>query len=470
MVLSIALIGINHATSKYKMMSLSTQVANDYVLKTINDPVILIGNDLLIKIANSAALDLTGFEEKELKGLPISMFIADTELNQIAIQRLINSGSVKNIEVGLMTKSKTSIPCLFSGSFIHNELGDVLGIACIFHDITDRKNYENILINAHHEMEVKVYERTKELEEINTLLEEEIHERMVAEEGLISSEEKFRALIKQSSDGILVLDQYTCKLVENNAVANSILGLTQEQICELICRQSINAYNEELRIAIDNIIEKKTKLIKKSIKYTQKNGTSRNLEFSATLVGFSNKQFIMITLRDITDELIMEERKQQMVKMEALGTLSGGIAHDFNNILAGIMGYTQLTLEELEEGIITSDNLLEVLKLGERAKKLISQILAFSKKTLISPDNVDLRIIIEDVLKMLKATLPAYIEIEYRRGEDSYNVFADQGELHQLVMNLCVNAELAISKTGGILKVVLSRITLQKEKEMDINY
>ncbi|SEW13958.1 PAS domain S-box protein [[Clostridium] fimetarium] len=465
---SIALLGIYYAITKYKMMSISSLTANEYILKTITDPVILIGNDLFVISVNSAALDLTGFLEKEIKGISINRLIANIELNREAFQILMNTGAVKNIEVDLMTKNGISMPCLFSGSLINNDLEDTLGIACIFHDISDRKIAENILLKAHKDLEKKVYERTEKLEEINTQLEDEILIRIKAQKGLISSEEKFRALMKQSIDGIVVFDQDTRKVVEINDAAYNLLGITEaEQEAELIWKQLVPNY-DKIRLVINNLIKKSTVSSNASIKYTLRNGICRDFKLYITYVGYSNKQFIMVTIRDITDELIMEERKQQISKMDSLGNLAGGIAHDFNNILAGIMGYTQLTLDEFEEGTSTSENLSEVIKLGERAKKLISQILIYSKKTLVAPINVDIRIIIEDILKMLKATLPININIDYRLEGDSFYVYADQGELHQLVMNLCVNAKLAMSKNGGTLKVILSKITV--EEKMQIEY
>jgi len=467
-VFSIALLGINHAIKKYKMMSISPLTANEYILKTITDPVVLIGNDLLVLTVNSAAIDLTGFHEEEIKGTSINLLIANVDLNREAFQILMNTGAVKNIEVELMTKSGISISCLFSASRINNESDDALGIACVFHDITDRKNAENILLKAHQELEKKVHNRTKRLEQINSQLEEEIIIRINAEKELKSSEEKFRALMQQSIDGIIVFDQDSRKVVEINNAAINLLGITKEdQTTELIWNEIIPNY-DEMRLVIDNLINKKAASSKVSIKYTLRNGTCRDFKLYVTSVGYSNKQYIMVTIRDITDELVMEERKQQLSKMDSLGNLSGGIAHDFNNILAGIMGYTQLTLDEFEEGTSTSENLIEVIKLGERAKKLISQILTYSKKAPIAPFNADLRLIIVDILKMMKATLPINIDIDYTVEGDSFNVYADQGELHQLIMNLCVNAKLAMGKNGGTLRVNLSKITI--EEKVQIGY
>jgi len=461
----IAMVGIYQALTKYHMMSFSPQAAHEYILETVSDPVILIGTDFLIKKVNSPALKLTGFVTEELLGYPINKLFNESEVIQSELNKLAEMDTVNNIEVGLLTKRLNCIPCLFSCSFINNEFNDTLGIACIIHNITERKNAEIILLDAHRELERKVYERTRELEEMNSLLEEEIQSRIYAEEGLISSEEKFSVLIKQSSDGIIVIDQETKKMIRMNDVACSILDITEGQIYELLDDHFISSNNAELKLAFFDIIEQKTMLIKETIKYTNSKGTSKSLKLSATFVGYNNKPYIMITIRDITEELIMEERARQMAKMDSLGTLSGGIAHDFNNILAGIMGYTQLTLEDLEDNAFLSENLQEVLKLGERAKKLISQILTFSKKTFISPEIVDLSSLIEEVIHMLKATLPANIDLKFLPKGDTFQVYADQGELHQLIMNLCVNAELAMAKQGGTLQVILSKAMIDKDLE-----
>lgn len=465
--LSLVLLGMKQAITKYKMMSLTSEVAHDYVLSTVNDPVIIIGKDLQVKEANSAAFQLTGFTEMEMKGLPIDALIEAKKPNKAAQKSLLNGGEIRNIEVGLLTKNKNSLPCLFSGSAIKDGLGEILGTACIFHDITDRKNAELQLLRSYQELESKVRERTIELEEINALLKEEIYECSKAEEELKSSEEKFKAFIMQSSEGIIVIDQDTGSIVESNGEARKILGLTEMKMQEPIDGQLTLELKEAIHKLIDWKALKKYKYKKGVTKYTLRNNVNRDIEYTASLVGYSNKQFIMVVFNDITEKIKLEERKRQLVKMESLGTLSGGIAHDFNNILAGIIGYTQLTLEDMDEAAPSSENLAEVLKLGERAKKLISQILTFSRKTYIMPEIVDFKAVIDEVIKLLIATLPANIDIRCSSGDDATYVYADPGELHQLVMNLCVNARLAMDRTGGTLGVKLEEAVIEQETEID---
>jgi signal transduction histidine kinase len=202
--------------------------------------------------------------------------------------------------------------------------------------------------------------------------------------------------------------------------------------------------------------------MKQTIKLKQENSVSKTLELLATEAEFGDKHYILLVLSDVTDQHMLTEQRQQSAKLEALGTLSSGIAHDFNNILSGILGYTQITLEELREDVPHAENLEEVLKLGERAKKIIVQILTFSRSSLIKKEKVDLVQIAEEVVNMLKVTLPPNIKIVYNATETHCYVNADAGELHQLIMNLCVNAKLAYDHAGGNILVHLSEVEIDQ--------
>jgi signal transduction histidine kinase/BarA-like signal transduction histidine kinase len=154
----------------------------------------------------------------------------------------------------------------------------------------------------------------------------------------------------------------------------------------------------------------------------------------------------------------LEAQLSQAQKMQAIGTLAGGIAHDFNNILSAIMGYTEVALMSLEEGReidkVKAD-LEEVLQAGKRARSLIRQILTFSRQAGQESRPVQVSLIINETLKMLRASLPTTIEIQSKVDIDSGFVWADPSKLHQVVMNLCTNAYHAVRQTGGVLGVKL---------------
>jgi len=198
----------------------------------------------------------------------------------------------------------------------------------------------------------------------------------------------------------------------------------------------------------------------------------------------SQRYKFIATLRDISTRKRLAQQLQQAQKMEAIGTLAGGIAHDFNNILAIILGYTSLVLEELrglEDGFRhmrftqlepreavpavatvaeVRENLDAVMQAGRRARDLVEQILTFSRHTEHEKNPVDLRPVVKEVIKLMRSTLPATIEIEQEIDPSPMVVLADPSQIHQVLMNLCTNAGHAMDEDGGKLNVSLRRVEL----------
>jgi PAS domain S-box-containing protein len=166
--------------------------------------------------------------------------------------------------------------------------------------------------------------------------------------------------------------------------------------------------------------------------------------------------------RDVTQELKLEQQYRQAQKMEAIGALAGGIAHDFNNILAAILGYTQIAMDSLKDRPDSRKHLQSILKATDRAISLVKQILTFSRKTDHEKQPVMPGIIIKEALKLLRASLPATIEIRQSIRSDAV-IIADPTQIHQVVMNLCTNAAYAMQAKGGILQINLSDIDINAE-------
>jgi len=162
-----------------------------------------------------------------------------------------------------------------------------------------------------------------------------------------------------------------------------------------------------------------------------------------------------------------ERQLQQVLKIQAIGTLAGGIAHDFNNILFPIVGYTELTMDEVPEDSVAHNNLEEVLKAAHRAKDLVQQILTFSRQSGQERKPVKVDSIIEEALKLLRASIPASIEIVHKIDEDCHPVLGDATQIHQVIMNLCTNAYQAMQDKGGILEVNLSEVNVGYEETVE---
>ena len=176
----------------------------------------------------------------------------------------------------------------------------------------------------------------------------------------------------------------------------------------------------------------------------------------------------LVHLQDVSDqrraEETLEERERQLrqaQKMEAIGTLAGGIAHDFNNMLTPIMGYTEMSMMAGPNAQIRQ-YLDEVLKASTRARDLIQQILTFSRQTEKIMRPLRIGPVVKEVLKLLRASLPATIEVRLGLNTPHDVLRADPTEMHQVLMNLCTNAAYAMRDKGGVLDVQLNEVTVER--------
>ena len=169
-----------------------------------------------------------------------------------------------------------------------------------------------------------------------------------------------------------------------------------------------------------------------------------------------------------TKELATYERQlQQVLKIQAIGTLAGGIAHDFNNILFPIVGYTELTMDEVSEDSVAHKNLEEILKAAHRAKNLVQQILTFSRQSDQERKPIKIQNIITETLRLLRASIPASIEIIHKIQDDCGHIMGDPTQIHQVIMNLCTNAYHAMQDKGGKLEVILTEIDVGYKEMID---
>jgi PAS domain S-box-containing protein len=160
--------------------------------------------------------------------------------------------------------------------------------------------------------------------------------------------------------------------------------------------------------------------------------------------------------RDVTHESELERQLRQAQKMEALGTLAGGIAHDFNNILSPILGYTELILQDTQADHANYASLQEIYKGARRATDLVAQILTFSRRREHERRPMLIHPVLKEALKLLQGTLPSTIRILQHIDESCRPVVADSTQIHQVIMNLCMNAYHAMRSGGGTLDVSLA--------------
>ena len=161
------------------------------------------------------------------------------------------------------------------------------------------------------------------------------------------------------------------------------------------------------------------------------------------------------------DKEMVVRQLRQAQKMEALGTLAGGVAHEFNNILAVILGYTEMAVDDVPEWSRTRANLAEVVKAAHRAKDVVQQILAFSRKSEQQLVRVAPGRIVDGAMTLVRASLPSSIKVVQRIDPACGTIAADSTQFHQALINLCLNATHAMEEKGGELTVGLDNVVLE---------
>jgi len=171
--------------------------------------------------------------------------------------------------------------------------------------------------------------------------------------------------------------------------------------------------------------------------------------------------------RDITRQDKLKKSMRQTQKMQAIGTLAGGIAHDFNNILTAILGFAELSALQCGDNATLKNNISEIITASERAGQLIKQILTFSRQTEknISPLRIDL--IVKEALRLLRASLPSNIELAMDIRSNKM-VRADPTQIHQVVMNLCMNSFQALEDENGWIRVTLDSVDIVPHEGIEL--
>jgi PAS domain S-box-containing protein len=291
----------------------------------------------------------------------------------------------------------------------------------------------------------RVKERTEHLER-------ETAERHQAEEALRVTQ----FAVDMMPDSVYRLTKDGTVVYANEAGVRE-LGYAQEELVgRLMARDMNHELTPERWDEIRRILEGKGSYRTEG-NHRRKDGSEFPVEVCASQMQFGNGEFVWVVARDLTSRKQLEAQVIEAQKMEAIGTLAGGIAHDFNNILGALQGFAELARESMPAGCTGQEEIEQILKASARARDLVRQILDFSRKGRRDKMPLQVGAIASEALKLLRATLPATIAIRDRIDLDVWAV-ADPTGFHQIVMNLCTNAFQAMSNTGGVLDVELSRV------------
>ena len=184
----------------------------------------------------------------------------------------------------------------------------------------------------------------------------------------------------------------------------------------------------------------------------RKDGRTVWISDTATITGGSENHPVMEGIMvDISERKLMENQSQQARRMEAIGRLAGGIAHDFNNLLTIIKGYTELARQRTEGQSALRNDIEKIDDASERAAALVRQLLAFSRKQVLQPKNLDLNSVVSGLEQLLKRLMSEDVRMQVKMSPDLGIIKADPSQIEQVLMNLVVNARDAMPSGGKLI-------------------
>jgi PAS domain S-box-containing protein len=288
---------------------------------------------------------------------------------------------------------------------------------------------------------------------------EEIQRRH-AEAALRANEKRFRALVENSSDALMLIDAEG-RMTYLSPSWMRILGWAP---AEMLRRSIFDVVHPDDRALVGarmtDTLGDPSATILEHVRFHHADGSWRMMEAVAVnhladpAVGG-----IVVNARDVTERRRLEEELRQSQKMEAVGQLAGGVAHDFNNLLTAILGYCQLLLDDTPEPKPMRPDLLEIQAAGDRAAALTRQLLAFSRRELLHPQIVDINTLVTQLERLLRRVITEQVELVTELAPDLRRVIVDPAAVEQILVNLAVNARDAMP-AGGRLTIVTANVEL----------
>ena len=378
-----------------------------------------------ITFANPAFINALGFDRDEVIGRPITD-LCDEEsvtavLNATGYRR---KGITSTYEIKLLAKDGEYKDFMLTATPLFDTQGNFEGALAVCMDITGRKQ---------------------------------------TEQALRESEERYRYVIENMAEGIIVTDTDASAIFANPA-AERIFGvdegnLTGHSLLEFLSQDQIVILNDRL----DLIKSGKTSTYELQI--ARPDGAKRDALVTGSPRYDSKGRFLgsLVIVHDITERKRAEEALQHSQKMESLGVLAGGVAHDFNNLLVGIMGNVGLALCEIPATSPVRLYLADIEKASQRAADLTQQMLAYAGRSLFIIEAYDLSELVEEMGRLLAAAIPRNVTLKFNLSRDLPAIEADATQIRQVAMNLIINAAEAIGDKSGVVSVTTGVVDADRD-------
>ena len=331
----------------------------------------------------------------------------------------------------------------------------VLGVAglVLAAALEERSEARSALAAARDALELRVAERTADLESANRALQVEIQDRIRAEEARRASEARLSATVEHLPFDFWVWDRDGRCVMQNRVSVARWGAVVGKHVDELNLDQRVRErWGEHHRKALAGQVVVDSNEI-------QVEGRLRSYESVVAPVsdGGAISGVLGFNL-DVSERRELETQLLHAQKMDSIGRLAGGVAHDFNNLLTAIMGYAEIALRKLGPEHEETTDLMEIRRAAQRAAELTRQLLVFSRPHAARPRVLEVDSLVRSVQRLLRRVIGEHIELEVQLGSNAATVFADASQLEQVLVNLAVNARDAMPG-GGRLRIATSTET-----------
>jgi len=337
--------------------------------------------------------------------------------------------------LALLRREGKTIPFLL----VTGTLGDETAVSCIREGVSDYVLKDRLALLPH-------------------AIERAIGEQLLREEkaqtdhALQISEARYRELVENAVAGVC-RESASGRFLQVNSALVRMLGYSSQQ--ELIDLPALAAYKhpqDRERLVLDEY-RRHGRFLGIEVEWKRKDSSSVVVRLSGRGVPdeAGDLQVLEIIVEDVTERRTLEKQLHQAQKFEAIGQLAGGIAHDFNNVIGAIMGWAELGTEQAPQDTRLNEYFRKIRAQTMRAAGLTRQLLAFARRQILEPQNLQVNDVVNDVLSLLEKVIGRDVEIETRLAQKLSSLRADPSQIEQILMNLCLNARDAMPGGGRLM-------------------